>query len=590
MGDYFLVPYAVPRAAGTPSTVPALAQSFPTGLNEIWATTLENNSYSGPSFTAKRADNSASFDIPFVGKHADPSAASHFSGTTAIVTAVYGQINGLTQVAKAGAIVPAFIDADGHWSFGYPSLETSVPSLPSSNNPGFTVADNALLRPSNPHFFCLMNPGYFLPPTGPPFLGQGLLLEYGGTGAFYSVGRYGFGIGIQNGFGFDACQNGSAPGAGFQGTYQSTLGEAHVTGWHVWDFSPSTLECRFDAGYSEINPASASVNITYPSNTQLNIMSDFDGNTPFYGSWRLIGMYGATQSTTQRNAISNFLMSNGTSVTPLPTSYTDSAGFIYAPDYFPSGVAGSADDLFGLAWSDEHGGYADHGIGPSFAKATNLTNSGVANLVRYGLMPYDSDVDITGAQRSERGAYGSTIAKGGTAAIYASFLLENGAPVPTLTGDEWAALFQFHYGAGTGAAVGVATIYSISLSGEKFQVETQRSVAGEPETDPQGSAVPIVRNVWWRMLARVTWSAGGTTDSLQVNLWQDGNSPTEIVNVPSAALFDTFYTTAYPKEGAYTGTAGIVPALGLRIASHQFSTTLSAFDSYLTAPPPLPTH
>ena len=596
MGSLVLPPFsairpgfATPGSPARGSGFATLAQSF-AGVNEIWATTLENINYSGPAFQAKRADNNATFNIPFNGKHADPSYASNFSGTTAVVTTIYGQVSGLNATAMTGSTVPAFIDADGQWSFGYKSLETSVPSVPSASNKGLFVADNALLRPANPHLFVLANPGFYLPYAGPPYYGQGLFIEYGGTGLFYNVARYGFGWNIQGDFGVFGAQNGAGAPGTFQGIFQGTIGEAHMTGWHVWDYSCSTCECRFDAAYAEILNAQASANITYPANTQLNLMSDFDGNEPYYGSWRLIALYGSTQTSTNRNSISAFIMTDATAVTTLPTTYTDSGGFVYAPNYHPSGGTGGA-DLFGLQWSDEHGGYADHGVGPSFAKATNLSNPGVANLVRFGLAQYDSDVVITGAQRCERGAYGSTISKGGTCAIFAQIYLEPGTAIPTISGDEWAGIMQLHYGAGTanGGAVGVADIYWIFLGSEQFQVQTQKGVGGVAVTTNQGSAVPIVRGVWWNMLGRVTWSSGGTTDALQIYLWQNGNSATKIVDV-TGALFDTGYTTAYPKQGAYTGLPGNIPALALRVANHQFSTTLTAFDSYITSPPALPAH
>lgn len=555
--------------ARQPASFSTLAQSFGTNLNEVWSTTLENTSYSGFAFTAKRADNSASFDIAFVGKHADPSAASHFSGTTALVTTIYGQINGLNAAAMSGSAVTAFIDTDGYWSFG----NTSTPT---SNSPGLVVADNALLRPSNPHLFMLTKAGE-IPGGAPPYSGEGLLVEYGGTGAFYNVGRYGFGFGISAGFGFYSCQNGSSPGAGFAGCYQNTLGEAHVDSWHVWDHSPSTLECRFDAGFYEINAASGSTNITYPSTTQLNLMSDFDGNTPYLGSWRQIALYSGTQSSVNRNLISSFMMTAGTSVAALPLSFTDELGFAYAPNYFPSGAT-QAPDLFGLSWSDEFGGYE----WPSFGKATNLTNSGSADLVRFRCRNGDSDVVITGAQRAEQGAYGNTIVRGGNGAVFGQFWFSPGSPLVN-NGSNWGLGFQVHYLTG-GTTPDLAYL---SFANEVYQAYCDSGGTGAV---PVGSSVPIVRSQWWAFLYRIKWSANGASDGFQFYLGPNGTPLTKLVDQNGAPLFSPTASNGYPKRGFYTGNPDANPDADMAIANFQFSTTLTAFDSFITSQPALPAH
>lgn len=478
------------RAQGYPSDK-FLAQAVAAPL-EVWSTTKESASYGGPSFRIRRADNGVETDIGWNGKKADTAAlATAIRGTTGKLAVVYGQM-GVTDLRQAtaanmpGVIVDggevAFVGGDNLW------LETASTAI---NTPRV-------------HIFIVARPGYHPDVADTAFC----LTCCSAVGNFWSVARWGLGLSVAGYAEVRGPRNGSR---GWESQIaQGAFGQAHMGGWHVWDYSANTLELRNDT--TVLTSSVTAVDVTYPGVTKMVVGNDNGNNAPYRGRWRCLAFYSTIQSNTVRDNISNFLIDASPSlgITRLPPSVSTPDGFTWTPVYVPSFYEVEV-DVNNIGWWNETGSY------PWSHWRANNVNNGVS-LVRFEVRPKDSDVIVTGSERSERGGLinGVTkIVRGDNFEYFCQFMIESGAV--SQTGD-WAFIHQIHYQ--KLEQPNTPCICVLNIKNGKFEVMTQRAGSTTSRSRPMSFS----NDTWYAYRVKGFWSPDGATDTLEAWLGRNGEN------------------------------------------------------------------
>jgi hypothetical protein len=515
---------------------------------EIWSTTKEIEGTPYPCCRVQRSDNGAQYDIPWVGKDADAATfAQVTSGTTGLLRQVYGQAAGKHAIqTNTSRMQTAIVDVDGKLSFVGGAGKQLV------------VADDPVIKPAKVHWFVLMRPGYVTGAGG----NQGCVLCYAGTGAYWQVARYGFGLDFGNAI--QAPRNGQT--SGFESVIEDVHGQGHVGDFHVWDWANNTLDLRHDA--VPLTSPVASADVTYPVATQLQFGADFDLNDGFALTWRMKALYDSVRS--DRDQISGFIMNYGAApVVKLPSSFATPDGFQWLPRYVPTFVRDPV-DANDIRWWYEEGGYK----WPSFMKAANVANG--VQTVQYILKPGDTDVIVTGAERAERGGYlgvgEAKITKGSTWETFVQFRIFPGV---VQTGS-WCLGNQHHYDVGASPDL----VYT-SYKNDQIQVVTQRNGA---DTN-RGSPVAYARGTVYALRIKGFWSVSGNSDTLEVWFGPNGTTLTKIVDVAAGQIFSTDATLAYWKDGVYAG--GLSGVFILETFNYMASLTADAFAAFVTNQPAL---
>lgn len=526
-----------------------LLDTFP-GATILLSTTKESSVYGGSSFRVRRVSDSVQQDIGWNGKNADAAALTAFiGGSTGRVARWYDQSGHGNDAVQATTTRQwlTVVDADGKVSF---QADTTGQWM--------TIADNASFKTAKVHLFSVVYPGYVQDTTGNAYS----IINYGAS--TIGAGRFGLGLGPFDTFASYMPLNGVLNGA--QNYVQGSFGNAHVGNFHVWDLLTNTATLRHDT--APLTSGQPTADVTYPVSQSIFLGNDGSNDSPYLGKSRMFVAYGAAR--TDRDSISNYLI--GTfGITPLPTTTSTSDGMVWTPKYFPS-FNNDPTDIYSMIWSQQDGGY------PWSLWYGNVHNA--TTLARFQVDPGDSDVIVTGAERSENSGTwnGNSIVAGTDFDLFAQFLVEPGA---TQTGD-WCLTFQIHYG--SGEVSGTPDLVFLNLKNDVFQVVT----GGDGTQSDQGSSVAYSRGVWYAIRIQAHISANHTTDTIQAWLGLNGGALTQIVNVGSSPIFNSNSWDAYNKRGIYRGpnNAGNI---AMRVANYQFSQTLNTFSSFVTSQPALPT-
>jgi hypothetical protein len=235
-------------------------------------------------------------------------------------------------------------------------------------------------------------------------------------------------------------------------------------------------------------------------------------------------------------------------------------------------------DAKSITWSPQDGGYS----WPSVGWGTNVTNS-PATYFFFSVHDGDSDIGINGERRAEISSTNVSLTPGQSLSYfvqtrhvaYTATQYQGGG-----TNGAWCFEEQFHYNNGPS----IPDIFSVQCSGGQLQFTYHNgSACGSPITITVGQVIDFQVDLFW--------SAGHTTDTLVVYEGVDGGALSQLCSLGPAALFSSTETSAYMKEGIYTGDigqqAGIV---SLEVMNAVASNTAGAYDSYRTTQPALPTH
>lgn len=537
-------------ASSTP-TIQFLADQY-SGPTVLLSTTKERSAYGGNCMLLRRASDSTTQAIGWTGnKNCSISAFNSFcASTTCFLNTWYdqsGNSNDCIQATTAKQMA-VMVDADS---------KISIQSA--SNGLGCEVADSASYKTAHVEVFAVIQGN--APPGGAQ---AGVVAMYGPTGGVNAIARWMIG----NAYGENSVLGKFVQNAG--GANYFAFGMAHVRAnsndFIEWNLTTETGQVQVDASHV-LNAASGSVNITYGASSDLVVGNSRDYTSSFIGSIRMLVLYGTTRA--DKNSIGAFIESSSSQNTsPLLWTFVDGAGFNWTSNFLPPFTV-DATDGFGLTWVHQYGGYQ----WPSFASAT--TNNSTT-YIQFTAKPGDSDVSVTAAERAERSATGLTLAAGNDAEIFSQFLIPAG---PTCV-SAWCLTFQVH----NDDASSVADMVFLNLLSETYQIVTQRNGTGSTN---RGSSVGITRDAWMAIRFKIHWSINGTSDTLDVWLGLNGSTLTQIVSV-SGALFATDVTSAYFKQGLYTG--GTSNPISMQIANYQQSATAGAFSAFVTSQPALPTH
>lgn len=566
--------------------LPALARgqllsSYP-GATILLSMTLESAAYSGLAFRVRRNSDQAQADIPFVNGIADvPTFNSFCSTAKCFMTIWYDQSgfgNNCVQATAARQWLVT-VDVDG-------GLSASTVNW----RQGCQVPDNASFKTVQPHGFAVLRGIIPIDSLGGSDVNS---VIFGYVGTAKDTDEYSDATDTNSqpksardnaswALGWSIyCNIFTVPVRDGDGSYYTSnywtpsrmaYSRVQTSDFTTWDYSPSDHQTKV-SGFTIVPGDGTTRNITYRTGQGMVLGNSLHYDAAFQGSFRAFVLYGTVQA--QRDAISSYLDSRFMDA-PIPFTF-QLGGFNWNAQYIP-GFNDGATDSNGLAWWDEFAGYDW-----SFAKAATANNT---ELVRFEVNPNDSDIIVTGAERSERGSdiagLGHDIVRGGNFETFAQFMIE---PGPVQTGS-WALTFQIHYDNSS-----VPDICFLMLLNEQFQVQTQTNV-GANDNGPagyNGPLIPFQRGVWYAMRVSGTWSSGGKTDSLQVWLGPNGAPLPQIVNT-GGTLYATDDTGAYMKQGIYRGNPGENAGnLAIQIANHQLSLTAGAFASYVAQQPALPT-
>jgi Alpha-L-arabinofuranosidase B, catalytic/Polysaccharide lyase len=536
-----------------------LLSSYP-GATILLSMTQENAAYSGPAFRVRRNSDNAQMDIPFVGKDADVATFNAFCGSVKCYMTVWydqsGNSNNCVQ-ATAGRQWLVTVDVDGKLS-------------PNSRNraQGCQIAESPTYKTAQPEGFVVLR-GYtnetidetvfgYLPAgsdSNEPTSGR----DHARFALGWSIYDYIYMVPVRNGDG--------AYYTNYWTKSRQAYTRANTNEFTVWDYSAADHQVRIGNGFVVVQPDDTNGAVTYPKTLSMMV-----GNTPSYnggyqGSIRAFVLYAGTQPA--RDSISGYLNAVFNNP-PIPFNF-DQDGFSWNAQYIPDFDA-APPDLNGIPWWNEFGGYDW-----SFARAATSNST---ELVRFEVHPYDSDVIVTGDERSERGsalANGAGIPRGGSFETFAQFMVE---PGPVQSGS-WALTFQIHYNNSS-----VPDVFFLMLLNDQFQVQTQSNVgAGGYQATP----IPFTRGTWYAMRVSGFWSKNGKSDTLQVWLGQNGSPLPQVVKIGGTNLYATDDTGSYLKQGLYRGYPGENAGnLAIQIANHQISLKAGAFAPYVTKQPPLP--
>lgn len=552
----FKFPAAIPAVDGGPF----LTDNFSAGLTVVYATTWLAGSYSGPLFQVKRISDGQLTDI-MAGSDAAVAAAvsAAISGSTGVVPIVYDQMGtGANLTATTGNEPSIIIDTDG-----LASIKTPI------NTTKKLTTTSTVVKVTNPHVFFVAAPAL---PDNVQADASLVVKEFysytGGNGT--SAPRWGLFTDQADTFYLGATRNGSDSISTTAAQYGYSM--AHIGDFHVWDVSHSTCVVRIDTEET-MNNGTASANISYPSTQTLVVGGSVTNANPGHGRWRVFALYGSTQNSTTRNAISNLLVSE-CGVTKLSNTVgPDADGFTWTRKYQQPMFQLYGPDALGMYAKDECTTYAW-----GRWEAANVNNGVV--YTRYEVRPYDNDTVLNGSERSERDivlAGDVSFVRGQTVEEYFDIRI-NG---PTQSGD-WCDTAQIHTNTNN-----IPVFAVLEIRNGQFIHTAQRSSG-----DTSSSPVSFTTNVWYSVRRRLVVSTNGTSDVFQVWQGPHGTTLTQVLNATGGVFPNATEEPdgGYIKEGIYRGFPGAnAGTIVVEIANHQWKKT-GDYSAYVTSQPPLPTH
>ncbi|HUO55921.1 MAG TPA: arabinofuranosidase catalytic domain-containing protein, partial [Candidatus Paceibacterota bacterium] len=260
------------------------------------------------------------------------------------------------------------------------------------------------------------------------------------SSAYNTSAYWGIGVGATNDESLAdwmAPRNGTI---GYVSAFQSVLGNGMRGQWAVYDYDTNTTQLDYD-GLTLGKLVGTSANITYSTNTGMTLFSDTNGSEGTSNAcFETMVLFPNTESS--RVPMAQTLMSQD-NIAPLSAPAT-SDGFTMTGEYLPSYTSASANalgsysvgpDVNGLTWNMQSGGYS----WPSIAYANNITNN--ATMWRFIVQKGDSDINITGAERSEIAETTVQAKPGNSFSFFYQFDFEQ---LANQTGD-WCASGQIHY-------------------------------------------------------------------------------------------------------------------------------------------------
>lgn len=569
--------------SGAAPAASLLLDQFP-GATVLLSLSKENSAYGGNCVQISSSTGTSQVNIGFTGNSINMTALnSALAGGTRFVDTWYDQSgngNNATQstLSKRYQII---VDTDGN-----PSV---VKNGVKDATCGMVIADNASHKTAVIDAYMVGRLGYH------NFDGQDDPHCYIGwmdttASAFQTQARWAWGESDIDGF--ELPRNATAFTQRKSTSYPTTL---PLTGsrsleWMCHHYNSNRLAYRSNDVllWDDVTEnGTATANVTYTGTGALYVGMQGNGNANTNSSWRTIVLFGTTRA--DHASIASYLTTRWTVNTVFPSSYDSGDGFLWTPKYFTSYELDPTADANGLRYWYESGSFRDDGIrGPSLALASNVNNG--VTLMRSAVNAFDSDMMVTGAERSERGVRLTSsntddIAKGDTFERFWQFYIE---PGPSQTGS-WAMIGQIHYAGGNSP-----DIMFLSVQNNQLEVFTQRNGGADVS---RSTATSFSRGTWYAIRVRGVWSAGGTADVLQVWLGLNGTTLTQVTNAGPAAIFSTDTSSAYPKQGIYRGygnyddpnnaNSGL---LAVRFANEMFSKTSGAYASFVTTQPNLPTH
>lgn len=360
---------------------------------------------------------------------------------------------------------------------------------------------------------------------------------------------------------------------------QNYLGNGMRDTWQVMDYDTFTQNLNYDGVNLGAGSGSAT-NIAYSTNVGLTMFANASGSQNLSNTcFETMALFPATEAS--RVSMAQFLMAQD--AISFPFAQPTSDGFAMTGAYQPNntkanatvyGQANYGPDIYGLTWHPQSGGYT----WPSIAFANNINNS--ATMWRFILEQGDSDINITGAERSEVDASATATAPGQSFSIFQQINFEQ---LATQNGD-WCFTMQLHY---NNVSSNSSALFTLSCKGGNLQTLTTKN---NNTSTPCGSTTTLTPGTVYAVVVSGFWSTNHTSDTLDVSLGTNGGSLTHVCST-SGALWDND-TGAYSKQGIYRGFgwANAGTAI-LRVMNAQFNpTTASAYSSYITTQPALPTH
>ncbi len=367
---------------------------------------------------------------------------------------------------------------------------------------------------------------------------------------------------------------------------QFIIGQGMRAQWGVYDYDTFTANINYN-GVNLGATIGSTANITYSTNVGMTLFADTNGNEQTsQACFETMVLYNATQ--TSRIPQAQALMAQSAISFPFVANTSD--GFAMTGNYQPGFPASGATtvygaysvgpDAWGMSWNIQSGGYVW-----SAAYANNINNS--TTMWRFTVQQGDSDVNISGAERSEINNTGNNATPGNSFSSFYQFDFEQ---YQNQTGD-WCDIGQVHYNNVT-AGAGAPDIISVECRNNQLQFLTQKTVAGNTTTTNCGSPIALTQGTTYAVIITGFWSTNTTSDTLTINAGPNSVTPIpQICSVGPTGLWNTD-TGAYMKAGIYRGFPWSNPGTLIhRVMNMRFApTTANAYSSYITTPPALPTH
>jgi len=291
--------------------------------------------------------------------------------------------------------------------------------------------------------------------------------------------------------------------------------------------------------------------------------------------YREIVIFNATRSDSA--SISTFQRTAWGMIDPVPSTVTTPDGFTWTPQYHQYWHR-SITDVYGQDWQTETPGNQW-----SEWVASNISNG--TSMFRHEVRQWDTDIDITSAERGEADMVGNLVNSGADFDTFFQFLAE---PGQSHTGNGWCASEQQHYDNETQQS-SLPCGWVLNLMNDTLKLITQWG-PNPGGTDVTIYSTPLVRNTWYSFRVAGHYGNDGLTDQIQVWVGTNGSALTQVANITSGHLYHIGHTNWYHKRGIYRGYTYSFP-LAVRIANYRaVGGNRTAFASYVASPPPLPAH
>lgn len=546
----------------------------------LLATTKENSAYSGNFALVSTSSGGNQTAIPFSGKNINSTIADGLIASNTNFGDVYydqsGNGNDATQttLARRARLIK---DSDGQYSW-----HTTTTAQ------GWDLPDTVSLRIGTPEIYWIVADQNLDAPD------ERVSFAYGASGSAENA-RYSYICSYDQQFTIFA-RNGSPSNYDYgQALWCGDAPPASGPGvgsFYIMNFRPATQDLRGGTGFQVI-PASASTTITYTGTIKLTIGNNF-GYTSGSATqrWRAFIVYNTTVSNTNRNAISNYLMSSASqNLAQIPWTYTSSDGYAFS-GFYRIGLNVDDPDAFGNVWNVEGGAHLYNQY-----QCTNLSNPSSNTMVRFEVRPGEHDTTVTGNERYELNLLSNNNpvwTRPGPMSQAWLIYFETSTPTPLdIPAGGWDYNSQCHTGAGAQPSNFSWTCArtppppdGLGGSLDEIRAVTQNGA----DTVVRGSGFSFTRGVWYQAVVHAQWSSNGVNDHLEMWVGRQDSPPlTKICDVTANSMFwEAPATDANVKRGSYNNLMNA--PMAYRMANWQWSTAANAYSSLVSAPMSVPGH